>query len=388
MMNKLIYKTLFSACILLLNLESSGQSLSELSFGSDSTFDVVTWNIEWFPKNESITPDSVVQIIKSLDADIIGIQEIDDTTLFRNAIKQLPDYKLLIAEGYFGGLVYVYKTSTVQVDSLYKILDTSPYWNALPRSPLVAEITYEDEKYVLINNHFKCCGDGKHDQGNPADEEARRYEASSLIKKHIDQNFPSTRVIVLGDLNDILTDKPPHNVFQMFMDDSSNYMFADEIIANSASKEWSYPGWPSHLDHVLITNELFDDFSKHGSGIATIKVENHLMGGWSEYDNIISDHRPVGMNLMVRKATAGLKAKEDFSFQVFPNPTDGHLSINFETAVVNRSIHVVDVYGHQIISENTASKSHVELDFEGPAGIYFLLIESPNSRSVARLIKK
>ena len=27
-----------------------GQTLNDLSFGSDTTFDIVSWNIEWFPK--------------------------------------------------------------------------------------------------------------------------------------------------------------------------------------------------------------------------------------------------------------------------------------------------------------------------------------------------
>ena len=27
-----------------------GQTLNDLSFGSDTTFDIVSWNIEWFQK--------------------------------------------------------------------------------------------------------------------------------------------------------------------------------------------------------------------------------------------------------------------------------------------------------------------------------------------------
>ena len=30
----------------------STQNLDDLYFGTDSTFDVVSWNIEWFPKME------------------------------------------------------------------------------------------------------------------------------------------------------------------------------------------------------------------------------------------------------------------------------------------------------------------------------------------------
>jgi len=33
------------------------RDLSELSFGTDSTFEIMTWKIEWFPKNGQTTVD-------------------------------------------------------------------------------------------------------------------------------------------------------------------------------------------------------------------------------------------------------------------------------------------------------------------------------------------
>ncbi|SVD40514.1 uncharacterized protein METZ01_LOCUS393368, partial [marine metagenome] len=55
------------------------------------------------------------------------------------------------------------------------------------------------------------------------------------------------------------------------------------------------PTWPSHLDHILITNELFDELDN--SDIQTIKIDEYLDGGWNEYDQNISDHRPVALKL-------------------------------------------------------------------------------------------
>ena len=58
-------KKYFSIYILIsICLNVHAQSLSDLSFGTDSTFEVLTWNIEWFPKNGQSTADSVKQIIK------------------------------------------------------------------------------------------------------------------------------------------------------------------------------------------------------------------------------------------------------------------------------------------------------------------------------------
>jgi len=151
------------------------------------------------------------------------------------------------------------------------------------------------ENIFIINNHFKCCGDGIMNLDDLGDEETRRYTASNLLKEYIDTNLPNDNVIVLGDLNDILTDALENNVFQMIINDSENYLFSDMEIAESSSTDWSYPTWPSHLDHILITNELFDELNN--SDIQTIKIDEYLDGGWSEYDQNISDHRPVALKL-------------------------------------------------------------------------------------------
>ena len=87
------------------------------------------------------------------------------------------------------------------------------------------------------------------------------------------------------------------NVFQNFINDSTNYKFVDMDIAHSSSSNWSYPSWPSHLDHILITNELFDEFENEGSSVQTIRLEEYFDNGWTEYENYISDHRPVGLRL-------------------------------------------------------------------------------------------
>ena len=50
----------------------------------------------------------------------------------------------------------------------------------------------------------------------------------------------------------------------------------------------------NHLDHILITNELFDNISDNS--VFTFKIDDY-MNGWWEYDNLISDHRPVVINL-------------------------------------------------------------------------------------------
>jgi endonuclease/exonuclease/phosphatase family metal-dependent hydrolase len=69
--------------ILLINsIVIFSQNFEDMTFGTDSTFEVVTWNIETFPKNGYSTLNFVSEIIDSLDVDLFAIQEVNDTVLF------------------------------------------------------------------------------------------------------------------------------------------------------------------------------------------------------------------------------------------------------------------------------------------------------------------
>ncbi len=290
-MKKVIFLLLISLQLL------NAQSLKDLHFGTDSTFEVVSWNIEWFPKNGQVTADSVKTIIQSLAADVYALQEIDDTTLLKQVVSTIPGYACHFKSSYYGGLAYVYNANTVQVNAKYEIYTSQPYWNAFPRSPQVLELTFNNEDYVIIDNHLKCCGDGVLDFNDTSDEENRRLRAVNLLKTYIDSVFSNDKVIVVGDCNDILTDLTTNNVFNSFLDDS-DYLFVDFPIALGSSANFSFPTWPSHLDHILITDELFADFSKPNSIVSCIRIDDY-MSSWNAYDYNISDHRPVGLKLQI-----------------------------------------------------------------------------------------
>lgn len=150
---------------------------------------------------------------------------------------------------------------------------------------------------MVINNHLKASGDGIINYNDQWDEEYRRLEAMNKLKLYVDNNLSDDRVFLVGDLNDELTDDMESNVFQTVLQQPERYIFADMTIAEDSSSNWSYPSWPSHLDHIMITNELYDSFENSASEIKTLKIDNYLESGWYEYNSNISDHRPVGIKL-------------------------------------------------------------------------------------------
>ena len=274
----------------------------QFKVGSENTLDIMTWNLEWFPKQGNETVDYVDSLIRSSNLDIIALQEITSTPDFNQLIDKMNDSDSLnqwigfrAADGNWQELAYIINTSSVNIiNTPYSILNEYDHYFAY-RNPYVVKISYMNDDFFIINNHFKCCGDGII-QNDSWDEEYRRRQASIYIKNYIDTYLSGQNVIVLGDLNDELTDPEGNNVFWNFLSDPEEYLFVDMEIAQGSPEYFSYPTYGtsgSHIDHILVTNELFDNIGS----INTILYETELINGWYDYEYYLSDHRPVNVSL-------------------------------------------------------------------------------------------
>ena len=141
------------AALFLFSVNLSAQDFDELEFGTDSTFEILTWNIEWFPKNGQITVDYVTQIIQALEIDVLAIQEVSDTLLFNQMLDELTGYESYYQSAWFAGLAYIYKTNSIEINDIYEIYTTAPYWSPFPRSPMVMDMTYLGENILIIKGH-------------------------------------------------------------------------------------------------------------------------------------------------------------------------------------------------------------------------------------------
>ena len=249
---------------------------------------------ENFAKRGAVTADHVIDVVKGLQVDIVALQEIENLTYFSQVREGLTDWTgdRATSASYSVNLAFLYPVDgTAQVNAVYEVL--TEYRRELPRAPFVLEGTFLGADFVVINNHFKCCGDNNIDESDEWDEETRRRDASLLIDDFIRTNFPDRAVILVGDFNDELTNSPEDNVFQNFLDAPDSYRFVDQAIAEDSNGLWSFPTWPSHLDHIMITNQLFD---AHQGGEMLVEVTplHDLLGqGWSVYEKNLSDHLPV-----------------------------------------------------------------------------------------------
>lgn len=367
------------------------QTLNLPSFGSDSTLEVVTWNIESFPKNGEATFDYIVDIVQSLDVDIIAFQEVSDTTAFKQMMNNLPEYGYSFRLNYYVGLAYIYKTETVQINNIYEIYNSYQYWSTFPRAPFVMDFNYLNQRFIIINNHLKCCGDGVIDYSDSDDEENKRYNAVNLLRSYIDSYLSGNNVFVVGDFNDEITDETQNNVFRSFINYPDDFLFADMGIAQSNSSDWSYPAWPSHLDHILITNELFNDFQNQDSDIQTQKIDQYLTNGWYEYSENVSDHRPVAIKLNTSYNSGFESAKQDADdFYIFPNPAGSGAEFTFETATGNSRIEIYNAAGQlkDFINLKSGQTSAMWDCSNLQPGVYFAkLINGNTTELYSKIIK-
>ena len=114
--------------LLLFSKSNFAQSLSNLEFGDDNTFDVITWNLENFPKIEGTTENYVSNIILELESEIIGFQEINDISAFNDMMENTPGYTGYVLDANYGGinLGFAVKNDLNVIDD-YAILSSSNY---------------------------------------------------------------------------------------------------------------------------------------------------------------------------------------------------------------------------------------------------------------------
>jgi endonuclease/exonuclease/phosphatase family metal-dependent hydrolase len=266
------------------------------AFGGGDTLDIVTWNLNLFPKNGSSSITYMEKAILDMQPDIVAFQELRSEYALASLAESLINYRYFLGEGGGDwGLAYLYRSDLLELDTnIYEIYTNLS--RPFPRPPLVMEANWKGARIIVINNHLKASGDGVIDPNDAWDEERRRQEALELLDDYIKTHFDDERVIVLGDLNDELTDPRPQNVFQLMLDDTASYQFTDLAIAQGSNLNWSYPSWPSHIDHIAITNELFDVHYQ----TKTLLYDTYLEGRWTEYYNHISDHRPLSVTLILQ----------------------------------------------------------------------------------------
>jgi endonuclease/exonuclease/phosphatase family metal-dependent hydrolase len=378
----------YLAIFMLLSITGRAQHLNNLSFGTDTTFDIITWNMEWFPSNGQSTIDSMIVAIEAIDADVIAVQEVDNGLLFQQMIDNLEGYSGYFIDSDYLELGYLYKNGieNFSVDTIYQLFNTPIYNRQFPRRPLAMEIHYNNEFILVINNHLKCCGNGYMDLSDEWDEETRRFDACNLLDQFVSVYHPNDKVIITGDMNDLIQETGASNVFQVFINDSSSYFMMDMEIAEGPVSHWSYPSWPSHLDHFIVSNEFSEEIDNENFRIETLRIEDFLANGFYEYENNMSDHRPLALSFAIDQLSLDL---QDLSFAadqviVYPNPAADVINIGGDQVFDQIRLYSQD---GKLLLEEALSTNRIDIS-NLKAGVYILTLSYQKQLIRKKIIKQ
>jgi endonuclease/exonuclease/phosphatase family metal-dependent hydrolase len=246
---------------------------------------VMTWNLENFP----LTPDALSGAAAILEAerpDVVALQEIAEPSAFDELLQRLGDYEGVLNDdpGAYTHLGLLYRRDRVSLDEVETLFQDD--WYPFPRPPLKAQVTIAPDElggepfdFVVVVLHLKAQVD--------AESQARRLEACQELDAWVRARLAGDReqdYVLLGDMNDKLTDPPDGNVFQVFLDDPTLYRFLTLPLAEAGAH--SYIPFEAMIDHVLVTADALDEV---GSGETEVLALDESLPGYRD----ISDHRPV-----------------------------------------------------------------------------------------------
>ena len=73
---------------------------------------------------------------------------------------------------------------------------------------------------------------------------------------------------------------------------------------------------------------------------------------------------------------------------LYPNPTDGNFTIDLGVNYESATVRVTDIYGKLIQSYSYNDHQLLDIKIEEPAGVYLLMLESGDKKSVIRIVKE
>lgn len=283
--------------VLLASLPLRAYSQAITPQGTPTTFDVATWNIEWFgsssngPSNDDLQFENVKRVIAEADIDLWAVQEIADRDLFGRLTQELgADYEGIIAtESGRQRIGFIYNPNVIQPRRVRHILTTRDFAGRPPLQ-LEANVTVGDTTVVVtfIVVHMKAFSD--------LNSYNRRVAGSRDLKNHIDfTSLASQAVVLLGDFNDRLDGSIASgqtSPYANFLSDTNGYFATtlrlDQNNVATFCGSSSQCGGSSTIDHIVVTNELEDAYVTDSAD----RYES-LLQEVTGYVFNTSDHLPV-----------------------------------------------------------------------------------------------
>jgi len=303
-------------------------SLVGSSYPKAETFNIATYNLEFFgtdvkdannnefgPTNDALQIANVLEVLKTISADIFAVEEISDDNAFDQLVSNLPGYSKIVSDRWSYSWQppdphyppqktgFIYNTSRVQLvssrvmfaktyDSIVAGMKTLPsyptgtstsFWSS-GRLPFMAtfdvSIDGAKRRIRVIDIHGK--------SGSDQQSYDRRVYDVKVLRDSLNNNYPHDNIILIGDFNDQVNGSITLGVpssYELLVDDVNNFKaITYELNTSGAS---TFPRSNSFIDNVIVSNELVNAFVINS---ATVEDPRSYI---SNYINTTSDHLPV-----------------------------------------------------------------------------------------------
>jgi exonuclease III len=359
-------------------------------FGVDSLLEIAAWNTEWFgdttngPSDEITQFNNIVKLIKTSDIDIWSLEEVSNQQTFTNMMNQLSSYNASISSfSQTQKMAILWKTNLFDKLKEEHIL-TSYSYDFAGRPPLMTTLRYKKgnlDTLYIVSVHMKA-NTGSIIQKQDAYQ--RRKNAANFLQLYIESVLKNKNYIVLGDWNDRLDftiyDGISASPFKGLID--ADYFFPTKTLADKGRKTY-FTG--SVIDHIMVGDSLNKYYINE-----SINVFDNANSYLSGFSNSTSDHYPVfasykffNQNTVQTDTTkSSLIELKPFSFDIYPNPSSGKMSIvnHLEVPI---QLNIYNLTGQKMLSDSLSEKEVKSINTtELNNGLFLIKISNTNSQEI------
>lgn len=257
---------------------------------------VGTFNMEWFGDNSSddhklrtdIDDSLLADVVRCAGADILAVQEIENTQAMERLLRLLPEYRCIIGASGGKQRIGVLYRVPLQVTMLEE-LRSLVVEDGRTRAGLLVECTIGKARWLVLAVHLKST--------SRADSTSVLVERSRLLRRaqveqlrlwadSVLQQGNNSNIIILGDCND-----SPHKK-QSTLDTLIN--FSRLAFLTCEMRSCTYSALPA-IDHIIVSDSLLRRVVP-----GTLRAVNFRAALPEKEARRVSDHCPIVVQISLR----------------------------------------------------------------------------------------